>query len=59
MAQCGKEPLANAGDTDLILELGRSSGGRQWQLTPVILPGKSQGQWATVHGVAKESDMAE
>ena len=59
MAQCGKEPLANAGDTDSILELGRSSGGRQWQLTPVILPGKSQGQLATVHGVAKESDMAE
>ena len=28
--------------------------------TPVFLPGKSQGQrawWATVHGVAKESDV--
>ena len=32
---------------------------REWQLTPVFLPEKSQGReiwWATVHGVAKELD---
>ena len=29
---------------------------REWQSTPIILPGESQGQrrlWATLHGVAK------
>ena len=33
---------------------------RKWQPTPVFLPEKFYGQgerWATVHGVAKESDM--
>ena len=32
------------------------SGRRQWQPTPVLLPGKSHGQgcwWAAVHGVAR------
>ena len=35
---------------------------RKWQPTPVFLPGKTHGQrslWATVHGVAEESDMTE
>ena len=26
---------------------------RQWHPTPVLLPGKSHGRWAAVHGVAK------
>ena len=29
---------------------------RKWQHTPVLLPGESHGQQATVHGVTKESD---
>ena len=35
---------------------------RKWQPTPVFLPGKFHGRgvwWATVFGVAKESDMTE
>ena len=38
---------ANAGDirdADLTPGLGRSLGGRTWQLTPVFLPGESHGQ---------------
>ena len=34
----------------------------KWQPTPVFSPGNSQDRealWATVHGVAKESDMTE
>ena len=31
---------------------------RKWQLAPVFLPGESQGQRTTVHGV-KESDTTE
>ena len=26
---------------------------RKWQLTPVFLPGKSHGWWATIYGVSK------
>jgi len=35
---------------------------RKWQPTPVFLPEKSMDRgawWATVHGVAKESDKTE
>ena len=33
---------------------------RKWQLTPVFLPRKERGAWwATIHGVAKESDPNE
>ena len=32
---------------------------RIYKNTPVFLPGKFQGQWATVHGVTKELDMTE
>ena len=30
---------------------------RKWQPTPVFLPGKAHGWWATIHGVAKELNM--
>ena len=43
----GKNPSANAGDVrdaDSIPGLGRSSGGGEWQPTPVFLPGEYQGQ---------------
>ena len=36
-----KNPPANAGDVDLIPGSGGSPGGRKWQPTPVLLPGKS------------------
>ena len=26
---------------------------RKWQLTPVFLPGESQGRWAAIYGVAQ------
>ena len=35
---------------------------REWQPTPVFLPGKSHEQgtwWATVHGVSKKSDTTQ
>ena len=35
---------ADAGDTNLIPVLGRSSWRRKWQSTPVFLPGKSHRQ---------------
>ena len=48
---------------DLWALLGSLLWRRQWQPTPVLLPGKFRdggAWWATVHGVAKkESDMAE
>ena len=37
----GKESACNAGDLGLIPGLGRSLGGRIWQLTAVFLPGES------------------
>ena len=57
-----KNPPANAGDTCLILELGRfPPWRRKWQPTPVFLPGESHGQRSLV-GYSpwgrKESDMA-
>ena len=41
-----------AGDKGSILGSGRSPGEREWQPTPVVLPGK-----IPVHGAAKESDV--
>ena len=38
-----KNPPANAGDTGSISESG-SSPGKEWQPTPVFLPGKSHEQ---------------
>ena len=37
----GKESTCNAGNLGLISRLGRSSGRRAWQPTPVFLPGES------------------
>ena len=42
--------------------VGKTPWRRAWQPTLVFLPGESHGQrtwWATVHGVAKDSDMTE
>ena len=39
---------ANAGDMSLIPGSGRPSWRRKWQLTPVVLPGKSRGQRSLV-----------
>ena len=39
-----KESSCNAGDLGLIPGLGRSSGEREWLLTPIFLPKKSQRQ---------------
>ena len=53
---------ANAGDSGWIPGLGRSPGWREWQPTPVSLPGKSHGQ-RTLAGYSpwdcKESEMTE
>ena len=54
-----KNPPANAGDMGSIPKLGRSSGSRKWQPTPVFLPGKSHGQRSLVgygSGDHKQSD---
>ena len=51
---------ANAGDTGSIPGSGKIPWRRKWQPTLVFLPRKfiDRGAWqATVHGVAKESDM--
>ena len=56
----GKESACNAEDSGLIPRLGRSPGERDWQPTPVFLPGESHEQRSLVgcnpqgH---KESDM--
>ena len=47
---------------DLPRRLGEILWDREWQPTPVFLPGTSMDRgawWATVHGVAKELDMTE
>ena len=47
----GKESNSGAGDLGLIPELGRSREDpwrREWQPTPVFLPGKSHGQKSLV-----------
>jgi len=54
----GKELPASAGDVGPI-SVGKIPWRRRWQPTPVFLPWKFHRQrawWATVHGVAKESD---
>ena len=51
----------DSGDLGLIPGLGKFPWSREWQSTPVFLPGKFHGQrawWVTVHGVT-ESDMTE
>ena len=51
---------ANAGEAGLILELGRSSGegnGNPLQYSCLESPMDRGAWWATVHRVAKETDM--
>ena len=43
-----KESACSAGDPGSIPGLGRSTGRRKWQPTPVSLPGKSHGQRSLV-----------
>jgi len=55
-----KNPPANVGDLGSWIR--RIPWRRKWQPTPVFLPGNSMDRgtwWATVHGVAEESDMTE
>ena len=40
----GKAPTCNAGDVGLIPGLGRFPWRREWQPTPVLLPGELHGQ---------------
>ena len=58
----GEEFACNAGDPGLIPRLGKISWKREWQLTPVFLPGELHGQWS-LEGYSswgrKESDMTE
>ena len=44
VAQMVKNPPANAGDPASIRESGNFPGEREWQPTPVFLPGESHGQ---------------
>ena len=43
-----KNPPANAGNEGLIPGLGRFPWRREWQPTPVFLPGESRGQRSLV-----------
>ena len=52
-----EETTCQAGDMSLIPGSGRSSAEGNGNSLKHILPGKSHGCQATVHGVAKESDM--
>ena len=57
-----KNPPANAGDAGLIPRWGRSSGegnGNPLQYSCLGYPIDRGAWWATVHGVAEESDTAE
>ena len=57
-----KNPLANAGDKGLISDPERSLGGRNGNSLQKACLGNPMDKgdlWATVHGVAKESDMTE
>ena len=58
----GKESICNTGDGGLIPGLGKSSGEREWQPTPVFLPGESHRQ-RSLEGYSlwgcKDSDMTE
>ena len=54
-----KNPPTNAEDMSLDPWIGNIPWRRKWQLTPVFLLGKPCDRgawWATVHGVAKESN---
>ena len=54
-----RNPLSNAGDMTLILGLGRSPGKGNDNPIQYSCLGNSMGRgawWATVHGIAKESD---
>ena len=57
-----KNPPANAGDAGSVPGVGKIPQRRQWQPTPIFLPGKSQGQRSQV-GYSlwghKTSDMTE
>ena len=44
MTSSGKESAHNAGDVRLIPGSGRSTGGGNGKITPIVLPEKSQGQ---------------
>ena len=65
MAYCSKESACNArdtGDMGLIPESGRSPGegnGNPLQCSCLENPMDKGAWWATVHGVAKESDETE
>ena len=55
-----RNPLANAGDISLILGLGRSLGKGNDNPIQYSCLGNSMDRgawWATVHGIAKESDI--
>ena len=55
-----KNSPTNAGDVGSVPGLGKIPWRRKWEPTAGLWPGKSKGEraWqATVHGVAKESDM--
>ena len=55
----GKESACSAGDTGSI-PVGKILSRREWQPTPVFLPGNPRNRgalWATVHGVAQEKDV--
>ena len=46
----------NAGDHGLDPWIGKITWRREWQITPLFLPGKSHGRgvwWATVHGATR------
>jgi len=58
----GKESICIVGDLGLIPGLRRSPWRREWQPTPIFLPGEFQGQRSLVSYCpwgCKESDMAE
>ena len=58
-----KSPPADAGDAASISGLPTSPWRRNWQPTPVFLPGKSRGQWSLARlqstGVMKNRDTTE
>ena len=56
----GKEPTCNVGDLDLIPELGGSPGernGNPLRYSSLEISMDRGAWWATVHGVAKASDL--
>ena len=58
----GKEPACSAGDPSLIPGSGRSLGegnGNPLQYSGLVNPMDRRVYWATVHGIAKESDMTQ